>query len=173
MLLYRPRLWKQDHPPEIDAAQRLRRNWERAWRRSRSPVDFQILKTQKNNRSYIINKGKQADCNSFISERAKAKLNWLDLLLKSILLTPKEDLCFLNHSHKDMLFNDIGEFFVQKITRIRRQIDATILSEDIRALRLGSSAIEWAGVVSQKSPLVNGHFENLNNLVNLPRRFKT
>ena len=33
-----------------------------------------------------------------------------------------------------MLCNDIGEFFVQKITRIRREIDATILSEDIRAL---------------------------------------
>ena len=33
-----------------------------------------------------------------------------------------------------MLCNDIGEFFVQKMTRIRREIDATILSEDIRAL---------------------------------------
>ena len=33
-----------------------------------------------------------------------------------------------------MLCNDIGDFFVQKITRIRREIDATILSEDIRAL---------------------------------------
>ena len=33
-----------------------------------------------------------------------------------------------------MLCNDIGEFFVQKITRIRRERDATILIEDIRAL---------------------------------------
>ena len=33
-----------------------------------------------------------------------------------------------------MLCNDIGEFFVQKITRIRCEIDATILSEDIRVL---------------------------------------
>ena len=33
-----------------------------------------------------------------------------------------------------MLCNDIGEFFIQKITRIRCEIDATILSEDIRAL---------------------------------------
>ena len=33
-----------------------------------------------------------------------------------------------------MLCNDIGEFCVQTITRIRREIDATILSEDKRAL---------------------------------------
>ena len=50
------------------------------------------------------------------------------------LLTPKEDLCFLNYFNKNMLCNDIGEFCVQTITRIRREIDATILSEDKRAL---------------------------------------
>ena len=40
---------------EIDVAKRLRRKLERAWRRSRSPDDFQIFKTQKNHVSYIIN----------------------------------------------------------------------------------------------------------------------
>ena len=117
---------------EIDAAKRLCRKLERAWRRSRSPDDLQIFKTQKNHVSYIINKAKRAYYTNFISENSGSQAK-LFRSAKS-LLTPKEDLCFLNYSNKDMLCNDIGEFFVQKNTRIRREIDATILSEDIRAL---------------------------------------
>lgn len=116
----------------IDAAKQLRRNWERAWRRSRSPVDFRIFKTKKNHRSYIINKAKQAYCTNFISENSEGQAK-LFRSAKS-LLTSKDDLCSPNYSHKDILCNDIGELSVQKITRIRREIDSTILSEYIRAL---------------------------------------
>ena len=82
--------------------------------------------------SYTINKAKQAYYTNFISENTESQAK-LFRSAKS-LLTPKEDLYFPNYSNKDMHCNDIGEFFVQKITRIRRERDAAILSEDIRAL---------------------------------------
>lgn len=91
-----------------------------------------MFETQKNHVSYIIKKAKEACYTNFITENSKSQAK----LFRSVksLLTPKEDLCFLSYSNKGMLCNDIGEFFVQKITRICREIDAIILSEDICAL---------------------------------------
>ena len=50
------------------------------------------------------------------------------------LLTTKDEICFPNYPDKDLLCNEIGEFFVRKITKIREEIDATGLSVELREL---------------------------------------
>ena len=140
---------------EIDAAKRLRRKLEKVWLKSKSLEDFQRFKTQRNHVTYIINMAKKAYYTDFIAKNSDNQAK----LFKSakILLTAKDDICFPNHPDKDVLCDEIGEFFVHKIAKIREEIDATDLSTELcdlvphdQSLPAGCTKLEYFKPLSEE-----------------------
>ena len=108
---------------EIKDAKRLRRRAERKWRRSKSQADFLAYKSEKNRVTYIINSARRQYYTDFISENSSNQKT----LFKAIntLFGLKSDFTFPDDRNADVLANDIGNYFVQKIERIRSDLDAS------------------------------------------------
>ena len=106
---------------EIREAKRARRRAERKWRTTRSVADFVSFKRHKNNVTHLLKEGKSAFLTDFISQNSDNQ-GKLFRAVKNLLVKTKS-LCFSDYTDKSALANDIGKYFVQKISRLREELD--------------------------------------------------
>ena len=104
---------------EVKSAKRQRRKAERRWRRTRSYSDLKAYKMQKNYTILVMNRARKSFYTDFISDNSTDQRQ----LFKAakILFTQRSDLTFPDYEDSNILANDIGEFFIQKIERIRAE----------------------------------------------------
>ncbi|XP_078372669.1 uncharacterized protein LOC144656313 [Oculina patagonica] len=108
---------------EIDAAKRKRRKAERTWRKSKLPSDLIAFKSWKNHVTYLMNQARRSFYTNFINENSADQGRLFKATKK--LLARKNGLSFPDYHDKTTLANDINDFFIRKIARIRSGIDAT------------------------------------------------
>ena len=113
---------------DIDAAKRRRRKAERVWRKSKSLADFTEFKSSRNRVTYLINKAKKTYYTDFISDNSENQGKLFRAASK--LLITKNELNFPNYTNNTALCNDIGEFFVRKVSKIRSDVDRPVLDEE-------------------------------------------
>ena len=107
---------------QVKAAKRQRRKAEKKWRRTNLNSDLADYKVQKNQTTFVMNCARKAFYTDFISQNS---INQRKLFQAAkILFTRRPDLMFPD---PDVLANDIGEFFVQKIERIHAEFDSSAL----------------------------------------------
>ena len=101
---------------EIAEAKRERRRAERRWRKSKLTSDFQDFKKKKNTLIFIMNKARKKFYANFIDENScdQKKL----FRETKNLLAPKYDLSFPDYCDKQVLVDDMGEFFCRKVNNI-------------------------------------------------------
>ena len=110
---------------QVKAAKRQRRKAEKKWRRTNLNTDLADYKVQKNQTTFVINCAGKAD---FISQNCTNQRKLFQAA--KILFTQRSDLLFSEYAeygNPDVLANDIGEFFVQKIERIHAEFDSSAL----------------------------------------------
>ena len=112
----------------VKIAKRQRRKAEKKWRRTKSHSDFVAYKAKKNQATFLINNARHRFYTDFISENSDDQ-GKLFRAAKS-LLTPKSEITFPDYRDPTALVNDIGQFFVQKIERLRSELDSISPSED-------------------------------------------
>ena len=113
---------------EIREAKRARRRAERKWRTTRSVADFVSFKRHKNNVTHLLKEGKSAFLTDFISQNSDNQ-GKLFRAVKNLLVKTKS-LCFSDYTDKSALANDIGKYFVQKISRLREELDQGYVLND-------------------------------------------
>lgn len=121
ILTIRPRVpW---YNQEIRSAKRLRRQAEKQWRSVKSEQNRQEFKKHRNRTTYLMNKFRKEFYTNFVNEHSHNQRK-LFIATKSLLnmntdrpLPPCED--------KTSLANDFGEYFINKIRKIRSQMDET------------------------------------------------
>jgi len=112
---------------EIREAKRARRRAERRWRTTRSVADLVLFKRQKHHVMHL-KEAKSAFQTDFISQNSdnQGKL----FCAEKNLLVEKNSLCFSDYTDKSALANDIGKYFVQKISRLCEEPDQGYVSND-------------------------------------------
>ena len=113
---------------EILEAKRARRRAERKWRTTRSVADFVSFKRHKNNVTHLLKEGKSAFLTDFISQNSNNQ-GKLFRAVKNLLVKTKS-LCFSDYTDKSALANDIGKYFVKKISRLREELDQGYVPND-------------------------------------------
>ena len=110
---------------EVKAAKKECRKAERKWRRSKSPGDFLAYKAKKNQSTNVMKNARKAYFTNFIHENSHDQRK----LFRSAktLFDTKTDLLFQSYSDSNVLANDIGSFFTQKIERIRTEVDTALV----------------------------------------------
>ena len=112
----RPRLpWFDE---DIREAKRARRKAEKRWRKTNSLDDFDHYRKCRNRVTYLLNSARIAFYRDFIEDNStdQGKLfRATRRLLKHDILPPHDD--------KFQLANDMGNFFVKKVTNIRKELD--------------------------------------------------
>ena len=106
---------------EIKASKKLRRKLERTWRYTGSEMDLMNYKTQKNHTNYLMSKARKNFYTNLISENScnsKKLFNAVNKLLK-----PHTKSVLPDSITNKNLVNDMGSFFIQKITDIHSKID--------------------------------------------------
>lgn len=106
---------------EIRSAKREQRRAERKWRRTKLRDHFEIYKSKKNYAILLMNRARKTFYTDFVLENASDQRK----LFKAAktLFSQKNDLNFPEYNDSNMLANDIGEFFIQKIENIRTELD--------------------------------------------------
>ena len=119
-IIERPRvLWFNE---EIRSAKRDRRTKERIWRTSKLDSDRASFLKARNNVSHLIEKARTAHYKDFVSENSDNQRS-LFKAANVLLETPKLEL-LPPHSSAAQLANDVGEFFIRKISDIRADLDS-------------------------------------------------
>ena len=113
---------------EIREAKRVRSRVERKWRTTRSVADLVSFKRHKNHVTHLLKEAKSAFLKNFISQNSDNQ-GKLFGAVKNLLLQTKS-LCFLDYTDKSSLANDIGKYFVQKIGRLREELDQGYIPND-------------------------------------------
>ena len=108
---------------EVKSAKKERRRAERKWRKTRLHSDFLDFKTKKNQATYSIKRAR-IDYYSTVIQNNEADQRKLFRSAKS-LFEQEADLTFQGYYDNRPLANDIGKFFVQKVERIRNELDST------------------------------------------------
>ena len=111
----RPRVpWYND---DILAAKRMRRKAERKWRATKSVADLNNYKAKRNLATNLMNRARTAYYKNLIDENSSDQKR----LFKVAKQLMKQDTAvpFPPHSDPSVLANDFGNFFVEKITKIR------------------------------------------------------
>ena len=98
---------------EVKSAKRQRRKAERRWRRTDSYSDLKAYKMQKNYTILVMNRTRKSFYTVFISDNSTDQRQ----LFKAakILFTQRSDLTFPDYEDSNILANDIGEFFIQRL----------------------------------------------------------
>ncbi|XP_048578893.1 uncharacterized protein LOC125560696 [Nematostella vectensis] len=106
---------------EIREAKRVRRRAERKWRTTRSADDLASFKRHKNHVTYWLKEAKSAFLTDFVSQNSDNQ----GKLFRAVkdLFVEKNSLCFSDYADKSALANDIGKYFVEKINRLRDELD--------------------------------------------------
>ena len=113
---------------EIREAKRERRRAERRWRSTGSPADFESFKRHKNRVTHLLNDAKSTFLAEFIDQNSDNQ----GKLFRAVkgLLVEKNTLCFSDYTDKSALANDLGKYFVQKVTRLRNELDQCDVRND-------------------------------------------
>ena len=121
--------WYND---EIDIAKKKRRHAERTWRKTQLTVHREIFLNEKQNVNNLITSSKQKYYNKLISESSNQK-NLFKIVDK---LSHKKTYPVLpDHTSSEELANRFGEFFNEKIVKIRSKLtsasdSANLASQD-------------------------------------------
>ena len=105
----------------------MRRRAERKWRRRKLLTDFLAFKTAKDQTTFLMNQARQSFYRQFISENSQDQRK-LFCATKS-LFRHDSDLAFPHYNDSTALSNDLGQFFVQKIIKIRSELDTAVTCE--------------------------------------------
>ena len=114
---------------DIDNAKRIRRKAERRWRKTKLLSDLIIFKSKKNHVTYLMNQARQVFYTKFKDENSVDQGRLFPATKR--LLARTDELSFSDYHEKKALANDINEFFVREITRIRADIDATEVDDTV------------------------------------------
>ena len=124
------RIKTRPRPPwfndDIMQARRDRRKAERRWRTTRLPLDLAVFKSKRNYALYVMNKARRAYYSQFIDDNSSDQSK-LFRASKS-LLNLQADKSLPPYTDALKLANDMGEFFVHKITAIRSKMTANARS---------------------------------------------
>ena len=119
-------LKSQSRPPwfndEIVKARRERRSAERKWRASRLNSDLAVFKTKRNFALHVMNESRRAYYKQYIDENSSDQGRLFRASKR--LMNFHVDRALPPHSDARMLANEMGEYFVHKITAIRSALDA-------------------------------------------------
>ena len=113
---------------EIREAKRARRRAERKWRTTRFIADLVSFKRHKNHVTHLLKDAKSAFLTDFISQNSDNQ----GKLFRAVknLLVEKNSLCFSDYTDKAALVDDIGKYFVHKISRLRDELDQGYVQND-------------------------------------------
>ena len=100
---------------KIRLAKKERRKAERKWRRTKTPTYFNLFKTLKNRVTYLMNKARCSFFSDFVGKNSDDQ-GKLFRAIKKLLV--QKDVLFSPGYDKTVLVNDLGNFFVQNISRI-------------------------------------------------------
>ena len=103
-------------------ARRDRRSAERKWRASRLNSDFAVFKAKRNFVLHVMNESRWAYYKQYIDENSSDQGRLFRASKR--LLNLHEDRALPPHTDARMLANEMGEYFVHKITAIRSELDA-------------------------------------------------
>ena len=105
-----------------------RRKAERKWRTTKKTADFNKFKSLKNHCTQLMRKAK---C-SFFSDFVKENSNNQGTLFKAIkgILVEKKNVISFPGCNETALVNELGKYFVQKISNIHSEINNEISSND-------------------------------------------
>ena len=107
---------------EIVRARRERRSAERKWRASRLNSDLAVFKAKRNFALHVMNESRRAYYKQYIDENSSDQGRLFRASKR--LLNFHVDRALPLHTDSRMLANEIGEYFVHKITAIRSELDA-------------------------------------------------
>ena len=107
---------------EIRQAKRLRRRAERKWRSSGLDDDLRAFKFVKNRTTYIMNRVRCEFYREFVGKNSSDQRKLFSAIKE--LLNRDSDTPFPPNSNKLALANDLGAYFVKKITDIRADLDS-------------------------------------------------
>lgn len=107
---------------------RLRRKAERKWRRLKSTSSLSNYNMIKNQTTRVMNEAKCDYYTDFINKNSSDQRK----LFKAIksLFTEQQDLTFPDYPDKILIANQIGDYFVRKITMIRSEFNDDLTNED-------------------------------------------
>ena len=109
---------------DIRNAKRLRRNAEKTWRATRLPVDLAAFRKERNRVVNLMNEARRVYYNQFIEDNSTDQRR-LFAVSKSLLNMKKDR--FLPSTHSvSLLANNMGQFFIAKITNIRSKLDGIL-----------------------------------------------
>ena len=113
---------------EIREAKRERRRAERRWRSTGTSADLDAFKKYKNYATHLLKEAKSVFLAEFIDQNADHQ----GKLFRAVrdLLVEKNTLCFSDYGDKSALANDLGKYFVQKVTRLRNELDLFAVLDD-------------------------------------------
>ena len=118
--------WYSD---EIREAKRERRRAERRWRSTGTAADLVSFKRKKYIYvTHLLKKAKSAFLAEFIDQNADHQ----GKLFRAVkdLLVEKNTLDFSDYADKSALANDLGRYFVQKVIRLRDELDECAVADD-------------------------------------------
>ena len=95
---------------------------------TRSVADLVSFKRHKNHVTHLLKEAKSAFLTDFISQNSDNQ-GKLFRAVKNLLVETKS-LCFSDYTDKSALANDIGKYFVQKISRLREELDQGYVPND-------------------------------------------
>ncbi len=142
---------------QVKAAKRQRRKAEKKWRRTNLNSDLADYKVQKNQTTFVMNCARKAFYTDFISQNSTNQRKLFEAA--KILFTQRSDLLFPEYEDPDVLANDIGEFFVQKIERIHAEFDSSALETS------HSSVPEFTELMSRYDSFDILNEENVKDLI--------
>ena len=112
--------WLSD---EIRSAKRCRRIAERNWRSTKPESDWKTFKLLRNKVVFLMNKPRREFYTDFVSNISRDQRKLFAATEK--LLNQTADTPFPPHGDKLALANDMGSFFIKKISDLRVSLDAT------------------------------------------------
>ena len=106
---------------EIREARRERRKAERQWRYARSLSDLAVIKGKKNYATHLINEARKRFYSNVINENSSSQRDLFSTTRK--LLKQDNETLFPPFKDKLQLANEMGDFFVKKISDIHARLD--------------------------------------------------
>ena len=98
---------------EVKPAKREQRRAEQKWRRTKQPDDFEVHKSKKNCKEFGMKRARKNFHLDVVLEHRSDQRKLLNVA--KTLFSLKNYLNFPSYEDQNILANDIGEFFVQKI----------------------------------------------------------
>ena len=111
------------YSPEIDEAKKLRKQLERRWRKSKLEIDRQLFKSQ---RLVVINMINLAKSKHYEHQISQCKDQKAIFKVVESLLHQKGNVKLPSHTCQKELAHRFNDFFISKIAKIRKDLDAIV-----------------------------------------------